>query len=125
MEIETFSASHLKMIVFRRHANLKRWFCRRNNDKFAEELQRLESSPACNKLPLLSFLMLPMQRVTRLPLLVSAVVHAADSANDSKIFKKAKHTLGVVNQVLLVAEFILLLVELSWKGKYFLTWFRC
>ncbi|XP_076824340.1 uncharacterized protein LOC143470233 isoform X2 [Clavelina lepadiformis] len=71
----------------------------RNHEKFAEELNRLESSPACNKLPLLSFLLLPMQRVTRLPLLVTAIVNAADAVGDEEMVKKAKHTLGVVNKL--------------------------
>ena len=75
---------------------------RRNHERFAEELCRLESSPGCNKLPLLSFLLLPMQRVTRLPLLMTAIVNAADSAGDQKICKKAKHALGVVNKVRLI-----------------------
>ena len=43
--------------------------------------------------------MLPMQRVTRLPLLVTAIVHAADTVGDTEIWKKAKHTLSVVNKV--------------------------
>ncbi|XP_078492645.1 ephexin-1-like [Ciona intestinalis] len=71
----------------------------RNHDLFAENLCRLESSSACNKLPLLSFLLLPMQRVTRLPLLVSAIVNAADAAGEPKMLKMAKHTLGVVNKL--------------------------
>nr|CAB3260960.1 uncharacterized protein LOC100176478 [Phallusia mammillata] len=71
----------------------------RSNGRFPEELARLESSPACNKLPLLSFLLLPMQRVTRLPLLVTAIVNSADAAGDMKALKRAKHALGVVNKL--------------------------
>ena len=40
-----------------------------------------------------------MQRVTRLPLLVSAIVNAADAAGDQEACTKAKHALGVVNKV--------------------------
>lgn len=71
----------------------------RHNDRFAEELNRLESSPSCNKLPLLSFLLLPMQRVTRLPLLISAIVNQADAADDEDAYKEAKEALVVVNKL--------------------------
>ncbi|CAH1111198.1 unnamed protein product [Psylliodes chrysocephalus] len=41
---------------------------------FSEFLTQLESSPTCQFLSLYSFLMLPMQRVTRWPLLVDAIL---------------------------------------------------
>jgi len=44
------------------------------NVKFSEVLQQLESNPICQSLSLHSFLMLPMQRITRLPLLIDAVL---------------------------------------------------
>ncbi|GBP78660.1 Ephexin-1 [Eumeta japonica] len=53
----------------------------RENPAFAAALRRLEAHPACQSLSLHSFLMLPMQRVTRLPLLMDAVLknlHEAD-----------------------------------------------
>ena len=72
--------------------------------------------------------MLPMQRVTRLPLLVSAIVTAADSAGDSEMYKKAKHTLGVVNKVTKVKLFhgislvtIVKLLTITLKYKVALT----
>ncbi|XP_077007650.1 rho guanine nucleotide exchange factor 16 isoform X2 [Tamandua tetradactyla] len=40
---------------------------------FREALREIEKRPACGALPLLSFLILPMQRVTRLPLLVDTL----------------------------------------------------
>ncbi|RVE54985.1 hypothetical protein evm_000352 [Chilo suppressalis] len=46
----------------------------RERTAFAAALKRLESHPACQSLSLHSFLMLPMQRVTRLPLLLDAVL---------------------------------------------------
>ncbi|XP_068629728.1 rho guanine nucleotide exchange factor 15-like [Battus philenor] len=46
----------------------------RDRPAFAAALKRLESHPACQSLSLHSFLMLPMQRVTRLPLLLDAVL---------------------------------------------------
>lgn len=42
--------------------------------KFSEVLLQLESNPICQSLSLHSFLMLPMQRITRLPLLIDAVL---------------------------------------------------
>ncbi|XP_041977510.1 uncharacterized protein LOC121731895 isoform X2 [Aricia agestis] len=46
----------------------------RQRPAFAAALKRLESHPACQSLSLHSFLLLPMQRVTRLPLLLDAVL---------------------------------------------------
>ena len=45
------------------------------NPKFVELLRDLESSPVCQSLAMHSFLMLPMQRITRLPLLIDAIYH--------------------------------------------------
>ncbi|CAL7941653.1 unnamed protein product [Xylocopa violacea] len=42
--------------------------------KFAETVSQIEARPACQSLSLHSFLMLPMQRITRLPLLADAVL---------------------------------------------------
>lgn len=44
--------------------------CSASNMAFKEELKQIESSPECGGLPMISFLILPMQRVTRLPLLM-------------------------------------------------------
>lgn len=46
-----------------------------NNPRFLEVLNQLETSPVCQSLAMHSFLMLPMQRITRLPLLVDAIFH--------------------------------------------------
>uniref|UniRef100_T1ISE3 DH domain-containing protein n=1 Tax=Strigamia maritima TaxID=126957 RepID=T1ISE3_STRMM len=43
------------------------------NIQFVEVLKKLESSPKCQSLAMHSFLMLPMQRITRLPLLIDAI----------------------------------------------------
>ncbi|XP_072833778.2 rho guanine nucleotide exchange factor 16 [Pogona vitticeps] len=40
---------------------------------FKETLKHIEQKPECGSLPLISFLILPMQRVTRLPLLMDTV----------------------------------------------------
>ena len=49
---------------------------RDENQHFSDAVHSLESSPLCQKLPLESFLNLPMQRVTRLPLLVNNINNA-------------------------------------------------
>lgn len=41
-----------------------------SNTAFKEVLKQIESTPECGALPMISFLILPMQRVTRLPLLM-------------------------------------------------------
>lgn len=58
---------------------------------------RLEAHPACQSLSLHSFLMLPMQRVTRLPLLVDAVLkHLAPNDPDYQSCMLALQTLNNV-----------------------------
>ncbi|XP_039223498.1 rho guanine nucleotide exchange factor 16 isoform X2 [Crotalus tigris] len=46
---------------------------RATNAAFKESLKQIERMPECGGLPLFSFLILPMQRVTRLPLLMDTV----------------------------------------------------
>ncbi|VFV44628.1 rho guanine nucleotide exchange [Lynx pardinus] len=46
-----------------------------SNAAFHEALREIEKRPACGGLPMISFLILPMQRVTRLPLLTDARTH--------------------------------------------------
>ncbi|XP_049860841.1 rho guanine nucleotide exchange factor 26-like isoform X3 [Schistocerca gregaria] len=65
--------------------------------KFAEALKKLESSPGCQMLTLHSFLMLPMQRITRLPLLVDAVLAKLDP-EDSE-YRSCEIALAALNKV--------------------------
>ncbi|XP_072101213.1 rho guanine nucleotide exchange factor 16 [Mobula birostris] len=44
-----------------------------SNTQFKEVLQQIQSKPDCGGLPIISFLILPMQRVTRLPLLMDTI----------------------------------------------------
>ncbi|XP_016348293.1 rho guanine nucleotide exchange factor 16-like isoform X2 [Sinocyclocheilus anshuiensis] len=44
-----------------------------SNNVFRETLKRIEGSEACGGLPMISFLILPMQRITRLPLLLDTI----------------------------------------------------
>ena len=54
---------------------------RTENPKFVEALRELECSTACQSLAMHSFLMLPMQRITRLPLLTDAIHNRLPSSS--------------------------------------------
>lgn len=47
---------------------------RKMNPGFAEALDTLQKSPKCHNLPFYSFVLLPMQRITRMPLLQDAIL---------------------------------------------------
>lgn len=73
------NASQYFIVYFCLLLNLKRkyfevclssFFLRATNPSFKEVLSRIESHEDCRNLPMISFLILPMQRVTRLPLLM-------------------------------------------------------
>ena len=49
--------------------------CSEVNLMFREYLRRLESDEVCQNLTMMSFLLLPMQRITRLPLLILAILN--------------------------------------------------
>jgi hypothetical protein len=65
--------------------------------KFAEVLRQLESNSKCQSLPLQSFLMLPMQRITRLPLLIDAVLTRLDETDDE--YRTCQLVLATLNRV--------------------------
>ncbi|EDV52010.1 rho guanine nucleotide exchange factor 5 isoform X2 [Drosophila erecta] len=65
---------------------------------FQQHLERLESSPSCCGLNLHSFLMLPMQRITRLPLLIDAVFSKESPLNREE-YESWKLTLALVQKV--------------------------
>ena len=64
---------------------------------FKEALDFLENDPVCCGLNLHSFLMLPMQRITRLPLLIDAVMTKFKS--DDSEAETWKKTLTILNKV--------------------------
>ncbi|KAG4069581.1 hypothetical protein HA402_002644 [Bradysia odoriphaga] len=66
-------------------------------NSFCQTLETLESDPACCGLSLHSFLMLPMQRITRLPLLVDAVLSKLKTDDDE--FDSWKMTLAILNKI--------------------------
>lgn len=63
----------------------------------SEAIKRLERNPACQGLPMISFLLLPMQRITRLPLLVDAICHRLEP--DTPKYKSACKALDALNKV--------------------------
>ncbi|XP_059485709.1 uncharacterized protein LOC132202666 [Neocloeon triangulifer] len=70
---------------------------RQTNSAFSDVLTRLESDPECQALSLHSFLMLPMQRVTRLPLLFDAVLRRLNANTDE--YNSCKNALMMVNKL--------------------------
>lgn len=64
---------------------------------FLESVKRLEQNSDCQFLPMSSFLLLPMQRITRLPLLVDAIRHRIDP--DTKRHSSATKALDCLNHV--------------------------
>lgn len=68
--------------------------------EFVAVLKRLESNPVCQGLNMHSFLMLPMQRITRMPLLIDAIFRRLTI--DSPIYESCKIALATVNKI--VAE---------------------
>ncbi|CAC5370929.1 NGEF [Mytilus coruscus] len=65
--------------------------------EFIEALRRIERSPECQGLPMTSFLLLPMQRITRLPLLVDAICHRLSPGTERH--KSASRALDALNRV--------------------------
>ena len=67
------------------------------NPRFVEALKDLESSPICQALKMQSFLMLPMQRITRLPLLIGAIFSRLDE--HSAEFEPCQEALNIIEKV--------------------------
>ncbi|NWX88637.1 ARHGQ factor, partial [Nothoprocta ornata] len=67
------------------------------NPAFKEVLSRIESHEDCRNLPMISFLILPMQRVTRLPLLMDTICQK--TPKDSPKYENCKQALKEVSKV--------------------------
>ncbi|KRF97622.1 uncharacterized protein Dwil_GK17141 [Drosophila willistoni] len=65
---------------------------------FQMHLEKLEANPNCCGLNLHSFLMLPMQRITRLPLLIDAVFSKESPLNQEE-YESWKLTLALVQKI--------------------------
>ncbi|XP_053479620.1 rho guanine nucleotide exchange factor 26-like isoform X1 [Ictalurus furcatus] len=64
---------------------------------FKEVLSRIEAHPDCRNLPMISFLILPMQRVTRLPLLMDTICQK--TPKDSPQYEACKKALQSVSKL--------------------------
>ncbi|NXO65764.1 ARHGQ factor, partial [Phainopepla nitens] len=67
------------------------------NPAFKEVLSRIESHEDCRNLPMISFLILPMQRVTRLPLLMDTICQK--TPKDSAKYENCTQALKEVSKV--------------------------
>ncbi|XP_021249501.1 rho guanine nucleotide exchange factor 26 [Numida meleagris] len=67
------------------------------NAAFKEALSRIESHEDCRNLPMISFLILPMQRVTRLPLLMDTICQK--TPKDSPKYENCKQALKEVSKL--------------------------
>ncbi|XP_070826004.1 rho guanine nucleotide exchange factor 26-like [Chaetodon trifascialis] len=67
------------------------------NPVFKEVLTRIEGHPDCRNLPMISFLILPMQRITRLPLLMDTICQK--TPKDSAQYEESKKALQGVSKV--------------------------
>ncbi|XP_037765107.1 rho guanine nucleotide exchange factor 26 isoform X2 [Chelonia mydas] len=67
------------------------------NPAFKEMLSRIESHEDCRNLPMISFLILPMQRVTRLPLLMDTICQK--TPKDSPKYEICKRALKEVSKL--------------------------
>ncbi|KAK6483867.1 rho guanine nucleotide exchange factor 26-like [Huso huso] len=67
------------------------------NPSFKEVLSRIESNPDCRNLPMISFLILPMQRVTRLPLLMDTICQK--TTKDSHKYELCKSAFKAVSKL--------------------------
>lgn len=75
------------------------------NSAFMSCIQRLESDRQCQGLDMRSFLMLPMQRVTRYPLLVIAILDRIPTESEQhKTAQMALHFANHVSQLSVIVE---------------------
>ncbi|XP_035945614.1 rho guanine nucleotide exchange factor 16 isoform X2 [Halichoerus grypus] len=68
-----------------------------SNAAFHEALKEIEKRPACGGLPMISFLILPMQRVTRLPLLTDTL--CLKSQGHPERYKAASRALKAISKL--------------------------
>ncbi|KAK9881638.1 hypothetical protein WA026_017160 [Henosepilachna vigintioctopunctata] len=69
----------------------------RDRSSFADTVRQLETSPVCQCLSLYSFLMLPMQRITRWPLLLDAVLKRLEETDPEYI--TCQYVLATINKI--------------------------
>ncbi|OCH86200.1 hypothetical protein OBBRIDRAFT_797422 [Obba rivulosa] len=62
---------------------------RQSDPELSQRLQRLREDPAARNLDLSSYLLSPMQRITRYPLLIKQILHYTDPSDDRKQVERA------------------------------------
>ncbi|CAN7986993.1 unnamed protein product, partial [Ixodes pacificus] len=67
--------------------------------EWVEALERLERAPCCQGLSMSSFLLLPMQRITRLPLLVDAILKRLPEGSPK--YRRCQEALTAINKIVL------------------------
>ncbi|KAG9332847.1 hypothetical protein JZ751_014946 [Albula glossodonta] len=67
------------------------------NTAFRDVLKRIENSTECGGLPVISFLILPMQRVTRLPLLMDTICQKTNE--ETAEYTSAVRALNAINKL--------------------------
>ncbi|XP_017294462.1 ephexin-1 isoform X2 [Kryptolebias marmoratus] len=99
---------------------------KKNNVQFATVIKHLQESPQCQRLPFVSFLLLPFQRITRIKMLIENILkrtkqgtkeeQEASKALDSvsKIIDKCNTEVGKMRQV---EELVHLFHTLDFDGK--------
>ena len=69
----------------------------RKRVEFVTALKDIEQNDICQRLPMKTFLLLPMQRITRIPLLIDSICHRLDSSSDR--YKSAVLARSEINKV--------------------------
>lgn len=72
---------------------------RETRPEWVEALERLERAPCCQGLSMSSFLLLPMQRITRLPLLVDAILKRLPEGSPK--YRRCQEALTAINKIVL------------------------
>ncbi|TCD66409.1 hypothetical protein EIP91_001400 [Steccherinum ochraceum] len=62
---------------------------RQANPELAARLQQLRDDPSVRNLDLSSYLLVPMQRITRYPLLIKQILHYTESSEDRRCIERA------------------------------------
>ncbi|KAI0668336.1 hypothetical protein C8Q78DRAFT_1173775 [Trametes maxima] len=97
---------------------------RHTNPELSTSLQRLRDDPTARNLDLSSYLLVPMQRITRYPLLFKQIIHYTDAGDDRGQIEQARQmaesVLGHINETIREQEGRERLKEVSrdlWVGQ--------
>jgi len=87
---------------------------------FREYLKRLESHKRCQNLSMQSFLLLPMQRITRLPLLILAILNRTPLDHpDHELVEQTLRTVQKVFQIVMYCPSSSLIHGVCWPKTMF------